>query len=443
MEHFYEILSDNDTVNRLCLPSIHAERLGIHNHKQLLLTFGTKSMSVELKAEPMSNHSTLRISKAILEQLQLPNLPYYQIRWRDPELVIGPYLGILVTKAHSFLEEQTTQLLSSFTQNYEQSGGAILAFSLEGVNPNDRQIRGFLYNPHSKRWEEGRYAYPTALFSVLEEHVPEHQNHLHSTMKHFHEILDKRVFNFPTFNKWEMHKWLRQYPLIEGYLPDTLLYSEPKEIHQMLKKHQKVYIRPVHVQHELALIKAEKVKNGVAVRYQGKVHNYKAVLRHRKEFVSFFLEHLAPHEYLIQEAIDLPTIKGRIVDFRLALIKDGKGEWANLGILGRYIEKRSQGCTVGSVESGKLTLKKVLDLGHEGAISWNEWMTYLSIQAAKAMEEYGSHCGNLGLDLALDKRKRLWLLGMNSEKPNSYIDPTELQKIRHLSMQYCKRLAGF
>ncbi|MBP1933817.1 YheC/YheD family protein [Ammoniphilus resinae] len=447
MEYFFEILSDNETMNRLCLPSMHAERLGIQDRKQLLLTFGTKSVPVELKSDAISNHSTLRISTSILEQLQLPSFPRYQIRWRESKLIIGPYIGILVSHTHSFLDNHI-QILSSFIQNYEQLGGAILAFSLEGVNPNDRLIRGFLYNPYAKRWEKGTYAYPTALFSILEEHFPEHRNDLHSILKHFYGILGKRVFNFPTINKWEMHQWLQQYPLIHGYLPDTLLYNEPKEIHQMLKKHQIVCIRPVHAHPGLCLLKAEKVRNGVAVRYQNKDQSQQVLLRNRKQFFSFFQKHLTPHEYLIQEAIDLPTIKGRNVDFRLSLVKDGKGEWTNLGIFGRYGEKKSMTGTDGYVESGKLTLQKVLALGHEGAVSWNEWMTYLSVQAARAMEEYGSHYGNLGLDLALDKRKRLWLLEINSEKPTTYIAPSAgkeelLQQTRQMSMLYCKRLAGF
>jgi hypothetical protein len=75
-------------------------------------------------------------------------------------------------------------------------------------------------------------------------------------------------------------------------------------------------------------------------------------------------------------------------------------------------------------------------------------MSRLAVHASVAREQYGIHCGNLGLDLAIDTRNKLWILEINNQNPDHYIAllagyENIFLQARLTNMLYCKYLAGF
>jgi len=197
----------------------------------------------------------------------------------------------------------------------------------------------------------------------------------------------------------------------------------------------------------------EAIYNGRKVIVKARVHdkNYTHVFSSRKKFISYVDKHLPPNTYLIQEAIDLLSINGRIIDFRLMLIKDHIGQWSNMGLLCRYGAKNSivsNITTGGFAEWGKTALKRILHINGKSASKWTGRMTDLSLQAAREIEKHGIQCGNLGFDLAIDKNKKLWLIEINNQNPDHVIAilagrTDKFLQARHANMSYARKLAGF
>ena len=91
------------------------------------------------------------------------------------------------------------QYLSNYLYDYDRIGGAIVAFSLEGMDPLKHTIEGYMFNPDTKEWEQGVYSYPAAVFKTI---------YLNKSWRnHFQTIFGNRLFNSYVFNKWEMYKW--------------------------------------------------------------------------------------------------------------------------------------------------------------------------------------------------------------------------------------------
>ncbi|GAA4719997.1 YheC/YheD family protein [Brevibacillus fulvus] len=446
----YAVRLDSNSTGRFTIHPSHAIELGIHGQEQVALRFGTKVEHVRLCTNDDVNPFDIWLSKDTCSFLRLPRFPAYELRWQEPELIIGPYMGILAATTHRQLYQRVRKL-HSFVSKYKQIGGAVLVFSLEGVNRQHQTIRGFLYHPYQKRWVEGVYGYPSAMFSILEASMTKDWEKFTEIVNHLHQELGDRLFNFPVFDKWEMHSWLSKYPQIAKHLPMTILYQHPQQIYDALLRYNRVYIKPILGRLGMGVLKAEWENGGVRVKLRNRQRNRKFFLRNYEEFVTFFRDRLTVGQYIIQNAVRLTVRDGRIIDFRLILVKDQAGEWQNAGLFGRYGAKQSIVSNItagGFAENGVKTLRKTLRLSNDEANDCLQSMTDLAIDAAKAMEDYGIHCGNLGLDLALDRSDKLWILEINNQNPDHYIallagDKATYHQARLYNMQYCKRLAGF
>ena len=233
----------------------------------------------------------LCISHDILAQLRLPTSPEYHIRKEGENLFIGPFIGILVTASEKMLA-YSSQYLGSFVADYEHIGGIIMIFSLEGVDLSSQTIRGMFYNPRLRQWDGGTFVYPSAMFSILEASMTNQWEQFQHIYQHLHGVLGSRMFNYPIFDKWEMYQWLRNHPALQPHLPDTILFQTPSDVENMLKRHRKIYVKPVSGRLGTGVM--EIIDDGEKIKVKARVdgHNTKHVFHSRKTFLSYIQEKL-------------------------------------------------------------------------------------------------------------------------------------------------------
>lgn len=446
----FRVLANTNKHKSITVHPSWLNQLSITPSLPLTVRFGISQSRVELQTDPHLKLDEIELSKDIIDHFRLPLAPLYQWHVQDFQLSIGPYIGILVCGEHQLLARRIDSL-SSYIKDYSTIQGAILAFSLEGVNIEEHKIKGFMYDPIQQTWKEGTYRYPAALFSIVEVSLTGRWEEFQAVMQHFSAILGNRIYNYPTFNKWEMHQWLSKYPAIKGHLPDTVQYESPMKLYQMLKKHRRVYVKPILGRLGLGIVECSIGPYGVTVRFRNHGGNQQHLLATPDHFRDFANTFFSPTDYLIQQAIPLLTISRRLVDFRLMLVKDEHGTWKNAGLFGRYGAKKSIVSNItagGHAEWGNTTLKKLLGINQPSVKKWKKKMITLAVKASRAMEAYGVQYGNLGLDIAIDRKRNIWLLEINNQNPDHYIakfagKEEMLLKARRANMLYCKRLAGF
>lgn len=238
-----------------------------------------------------------------------------------------------------------------------------------------------------------------------------------------HHIPDKRAKT----------KVLMKSRKLSGFVPETRLMS-PDSLLAMLHKYGMVYIKPCYGSEGRGVMKIEKVRNADL---SGRKGSYRYQLEERIfTFSNFEAAYRSIRKgtngksYLVQKGIHLLTYGKRPFDIRLMVQKNLQGFWKVTGAAGRVAHPRkivtngSQGGTIYPVEyllkeyaSPRMRRELVKSMNHIG------------IAAAKQL--YNAYPGvrEIGLDIALDRQLKPWIL-----EANTMPDPCPFTKLKDKSM---------
>ncbi|MGB8954751.1 MAG: YheC/YheD family protein [Tumebacillaceae bacterium] len=442
MKQSYRVIPAILDDHRLTLHPETAQRLGLSFRQVGFVRFGLRVVDVEWERSAEIEQDEIGLSITCIERLGLPIECPFELRVNGNELEFGPFIGILAAPSLDRLSE-IVQNLGSYVHDYPSIHGSVLALALDSFDPDAQEVRGYLYHPETETWEPGTYGYPASLFKRLG---------VSSNLRtHLQAALPGRVFNDYLFDKWEMHRWLSQFSSLRPHLPDCRLYQKAQDVTQMLKQHPRVIVKPIRGSQGKGVMLLTREGKGYQVRQVQDQDEQGERLAKLSELEAFLEDKLVPKQFLIQQALDLLEVDQHRIDFRSIVVKNGSGQWANMALIakigtqGSIVSNISQG---GRAEPAAKTLKHSLHFPDDDVVAKMADMESLSLLAARRLEECGVHAGNLGLDLALDREDRLWILEINNFNPNHTIaiDAGERDlyyQIKHLNMMYAKRLAGF
>lgn len=439
----YKIVPDLQAQNSLTIHPNTAKYHKLAFSKKWFIRFGIQAVEINLKQSSMILENEVKLPIGIIESLRIPLSGRYEIRQDGNELLIGPYIGLLTTSKKSSLDE-SVQFLSNYFYEYENLGGAIAAFSLEGMDPHEYTIEGYMYNPETKGWDKGVYSYPAAVFKTI---------FLNKKWRnHFQTIFGNRLFNSYVFNKWEMYKWLSQISLLKPHLSETILYKKREDLEFLLDIHQQIYVKPIQGSMGERIFKVTKmVGTSLKLEYQQGGLPYEKEFSNLFDLDDFFKSEFNGKKYLLQRAIDLISIEGKKIDFRIIMVKDQAGIWNDLCMVAKYGQKKSIVTNIlagGTAEIGEITLKKIFGLSSEEVNTWRKEISNITYEAVQRIEQCGVHCGNLGIDIAIDNERQMWIIEINNLNPSPLFaldinDRTLFYKIKSMNLLYAKKLAGF
>lgn len=412
------------------------------NRKIAYVRFGIKCCEVRVITSDEIEESEILLSSEVMEELKIPGFLSYEIDFNKNNIIIGPYIGMLAEKKMEHLKNETDNM-KSYVYGYEEIGGAVLLFSEDGVDMDSQRIRGFVFNPENKIWEEGLYSYPASIFK---------RTGISKKLRnHFQSLLGDSVFNSYIFNKWEFYEWLSRFEPISEYLPDTILYKNPADLREYLKLYKSVYIKPIYGSQGTGILKIELKGKWFIMHFSQNGEKIERCFKRTGELNRFLKNNLKRERYIIQKSLNLISSEGSTIDFRLILVKDGDGQWKDIGLIARHGVRgniTSNVSTGGEAEAAEITFKNQLHLAPEEISNLRDKIGYIGKQAAVYLEESGISCGNLGIDIAIDSENHIWIIEINNIDPNHTIainakDRQMFYRARLLNMLYAKRLAGF
>jgi hypothetical protein len=339
--------------------------------------------------------------------------------------------------------DETVQNLKNYLYDYEDIGGMIIAFAEEGIDTVNQLISGYHFNPQKQLWENGQFTYPASIFR---------RSGVRSTTRnHLHSVIGNNIFNNYVFDKWEMYEWLSQFPKVNQHLPQTLIYEKPADLMWFLHHFGSAYVKPISGSQGMGIMKVSMVDEIVHFTYMKDKIDHKLQFDSEKEAMNFIKSHLTRGRFIIQQSIDVIRKNGAMIDFRVLLVKDYHGSWRDMGMIARYGVKESIVSNIssgGKAVMGEEVLREWFPDSEADVYEFRNQITQLVIEAAESMEKYGIHCGNLGLDLAIDTNKNVWIIEMNNKDPNHTIaiDASNRQlfyQTKKMNMLYAKKLAGF
>ncbi|RNA66216.1 YheC/YheD family protein [Alteribacter keqinensis] len=434
-----KVVRDNKTSGAVTLPSLLAERINIRVNCEKRISFGIKSLPVIIKKS--DDIKTVNVSGDIADTLNLPVYPIYSIEKVRDSIILGPYIGILASTRERNLKRKL-MMLKSYVNQYAAYKGAILVFSMDRVNKKARRIKGYLYNPETKKWVAGNYSFPA---SIINRAYVSKKN-----LFYLESVLKGKIFNSTHFNKWQMYKMLKKFPEINNHLPETKVYKSTMDILHFTQG-SSAYLKPLSGKKGKRILKIDRQDNGITIS-AGKGNNTKKYKFQNSEQVHRFVKKIYKRSRLIiQRNLNLDIIPGHQVDFRVVMVKDQDKHWNSLFIFGRkgargnIVSNRSQG---GKVYRGTELLMEAFNLDETEAAGFIKRMSELAILAAEKVDKSGHNMGFYGIDLGVDQNKKIWIIEMNNRSPNDNIgskigERKVLYNARYYNMMYARRLAGF
>jgi glutathione synthase/RimK-type ligase-like ATP-grasp enzyme len=201
-------------------------------------------------------------------------------------------------------------------------------------------------------------------------------------------------------------------------------------LHEMLQKYNMVYIKPCCGSLGQGVIRIE--ENALRERIQ---YSYQAGTHVRKfpdydtAYRAIFSETLGK-SYLVQKGIRLLVYDGRPFDIRVMVQRNLKGQWEATGVAGRVahphkvVTNGSQGGTIYPVEE---LLKAYTSIEKRKALIAT--MKEIGVKSAKQLCTAFPGLQEIGVDIALDRRLKPWILEVNTAP-----DPCPFTKLKDSSM---------
>ncbi len=408
--------------------------------KRGYLHFGNKSCEVRLISLPELSHNEILISINVITQLRIPMFCDFKLLINGNDVVIGPHIGILTAKKNTVLDE-TVQNHKNYVYDYQNIGGCITVFSLEGINKFTGLVSGYAYNAHSNCFEKCVVPFPCVLFKRIGSDK--------RWREYFNLTTGGRVFNDRLIGKWQAYKLLSADKIIKPHLPETILHERPMDIRKMLDIYPELYLKHIYGSQGKEIIYLKKSGKWVLAR-QVSEHR-KQVLKSDYEINEFIKTNVMQNKYIAQQAIDLMTYNGCKIDFRIITVKGENGDWqvpcmvARFGTGGNIVSNVSSG---GSAKLAYDAVKEVLELSENETFCLLEKMKQLAIHVGECLDNAGYPCGNLGVDLALDVNAEIWIVEVNNKDPNHTIaidanNKKQFYDTKRYNMLYARYLCGF
>ena len=417
------------------------------------MKYGQKKIQATAKASPNNN---IIISKDIAEKLYLPPTIDLHVKATAGRVTLGPIVGIMTTappfKGNHFqfqIGKQRRLFFSRFMDIAAKRNMTLFLFTPNCIDWQKRAVFGLSYIPSGQgQWIRRWYPLPDAVWNRVPHRGAEVRADVLRTKQLFKTVTNVLVSPDDYFYKWEMHEVLSREGSITRHLPETIQYRGAESVLQMLRRYPEVFVKVCSGSHGHGVIKFEKPDNSVAYSYHlrnGRLR--KGKVRSKGGLERFITNATQRKTCVVQQGLQLAHYEGRAFDLRATVQKNLRGEWHVVGLSAKIAGSKgitTHVCNGGKVVPGGWLLKR---LYADGGAKLND-VNAFAIRVAEASERAsGWNLGELGMDIAIDKKGHLWLFEVNTKPGRIVFAPEWAVKERYASyrmlVDYLQHLSGF
>lgn len=226
----------------------------------------------------------------------------------------------------------------------------------------------------------------------------------------------------------------------KGNIPETLLFNK-ENLQAMLNRYSTVFFKPTGGSGGAYIVRI-KVENGV---YKVKYKNKLRTMNSFDEIYAWMKSFAGDRSYILQRGISLARTNGKPFDIRVMLQKNKKGIWitsaifAKVGLPGKVATNYNQGGKLKYIEptlTGAGFSKKQVQ-------KQKQELTTVGRAVAKVFDQHMKGFKELGLDVAIENNRKLWILEVNT-RPQFYPlkkmpNKKFYQRILNASKQYGRK----
>jgi len=398
----------------LYLPQAHMRKWNLQP-STLTVQFGNKT--VRARVSRMERNSRIWIRPSLAQALHLPTgvplLVDYQANQQS--LVLGPYMGILVSAYHLQYPLAPFGPLSHFFNEVADScrkrGGVICAFRPQDVNWEAGIVRGLVRKGGS--WSQRVMPLPQCIYNRLVSRQRERSEAMSAWIQRCKEA-NIPFFNERFLNKWHVHTALEKQEAAVPHLPGMLRYENQDDLQEMITRYHTVYAKPANGSMGRGIIRIRRRQNGYQAASPGGLNKHFSSISGLHKYLS---KRTKGKPYLLQQGLPLIGVQSRPADFRVLVQKDRKGEWSVTSLVARLGQNR----IVSNVSRGGSMVSPAHALRLCGPWACSQRPTpqtlkHVALKLSRLLEEaLPGHYAEFGVDLGVDVRGQVWLLEVNSK----------------------------
>jgi hypothetical protein len=333
--------------------------------------------------------------------------------------------------------------LKKLVEANKEANTTLNFFSSDDVDFSQKRIRGTYFNNATKRWENKQFPFPDVIY-VRGGSGKE----IGDLLDKFDQMGIKRINPIHAFNKGDLYEQLNQDENLRPFLPSTENVENMDEIKSMIRKLGKVYVKARRGRKGTQVMRIEKqTNNSYLYSYSilGRLVRKKVIgLESLEKAINAFFGN---KKVIVQQAIDLVTVSSnRLVDFRAELQRNKQGKIDIVGICVRIGQKDSPITTHSEAFRYDTYLKKLFpsySIPRINALK-NKIKAFL-IDVYLGVEKQNGKFGEIGIDFAVDKKGKIWLIECNAQSAKVSIVKAYGTKARRAflnPLEYAKTIAN-
>jgi hypothetical protein len=359
--------------------------------------------------------------------------------------IVAVFLSQAIVSALKMQKNNTFKVRQLVKAN-ELAGTTLFFFSVNSVDFNHSKIRGVYFDVVKKVWAEKDFPFPDVLYDRVKG-----AKTLNITgdeiRRRFDNLGIKKINSRHYFDKWELHQLLERNDKLRKHLPETIIYNSETDLANMLSRYDKIYIKGrTGCRGKQVMSVTRLPEKGYEFRIflskiiSGRVNDIQSLKRVVKSFLS-------GKNIILQQAIDLLSVDGCIVDFRGELQRNGSGELTITAIPARIGKKNSPIATNGMSYPFEDFFKEVLNYTQDEIARLKNTMETLLLDIYRYMEQSYGPFGELGIDIGMDKEAKLWFFECNAKSAKVSLCNTAegetLQRAFLNPLQYARYISRF
>jgi hypothetical protein len=426
--------------------------LQLNSGTSINLILGQKSARVALKRVKKTGRH-LYIPLNIRNELNIPAAGQcFALNRRGGEIKLGPLVGIMSsvqslggTRQPGGQIDYVRSLLKA-----AKNKGIYFVFSPQDINWQQNTVKGYFYGKGGK-WQAKTVSLPDVVYN----RHPSRKTEKTAYMKSLKERLQMKqipIFNWSYFDKWDIYHLLQGESEAISHIPESYIDPSPDQIRMMLEKHRFIYLKPTGGSLGFGIYRLTySPQRGYFARYRQNVKN--VLLRFSKftELMRLLNRQKGKRlrNHVAQQGIRLLELDKCPIDFRFHLNKNGRNQWVVSAV---GAKKAGRGSVTTHVRTGgqlmtpEYVLKHIFGEQKAAEILQNAKQT--AIKLAQAIERnYPYLIGELGMDIGIDKKGKVWMFEANAKPGRSIFKHPELKPLGYKSMdyifQYCAYLSRF
>lgn len=441
--------SESSPEHKIWVSSALLRKWGVPANQSVNMRFGAFRSYV--KVVPVNKKRFVRISGDLAQGMGLSGSSEMRASYRSSTQTInvGPVIGVIMSRASSKDPNRpfgdTTAFCKELVNAARKEGVFVYFFTPKDIGGSRTTIPGWTYD---KGWKQGVFPMPDVLHNRLTSRKYERMESVRTLFQEAKAKYGTKVFNEKYLDKTEVFAALKQEPTVARYLPESHAFTGFDMLKAMAGRHRIIFLKPVRGSLGKGIIRIAKLTGGgYACHFSEKQGTRRIGYPSLLKVYAAVSPHVKRQKYQIQQGLSLAAVGGRPVDFRALVQKGGTGEWGVTSIVGRiagpnhFVSNLAKGGTIAS-------MKDALARSNLPPGSRTRAMAALrkaALAIAQAIDKtIDAHFGELGVDLAVDRSGRVWLLEVNSKpskNDNTQLNEGKVRPSTKRLIQYARYLA--